>query len=180
MSETIRVTREPDFFPLSAGLRLDYQLTSTEFAGTESVRVVIESVDAFRDDARARVLLTRSRGGTESQVRYAVRRGRREIVSEGGVLGLARREFPLPALVGKTWVEEPDRHEIASREASIAVPAGNFKNCLRVNVFLAGGDAGSAIRYYAPGVGYVYEEYSGEAWGARVQLIAFEFPRPAR
>ncbi len=66
--------------------------------------------------------------------------------------------------------------EIASLDSEIKVPAGDYIRCLRVNTLLAGGDGGSALRYYAPGVGYVHEEYSSETSGSRVSLTSFHLP----
>lgn len=179
MDETVRITREPEYLPLIEGLTLSYHHSSTEFSGVETVEVRIDSVAAFRDDARAKAVMTRIRMGQVRSSEFEIRRSRKEVSSGDGVLGLARREFVLPALPGKEWIEEPDRHVIHSLDATIQVPAGRFTRCLRINTFLAGGDGGSAIRYYAPGVGYVYEEYSGETRGSRVSLAAFQFKKPS-
>lgn len=176
--ETVKITREPDYFPLMAGYRLVYHHTSTEFEGIETVVIVLGEVKGFKEEATTSAALKRTRMGKVQEARYEIRRTRGGVWSGGGVLGLARLEFPRPPLPGKTWTEPPDRHEIASLEATIEVPAGKFHRCLRVNTFLAGGDGGSAIRYYAPGVGYAYEEYSDENWGSRVKLVSFETPGP--
>ncbi|MEI7530193.1 MAG: hypothetical protein WCK76_14745, partial [Elusimicrobiota bacterium] len=37
---------------------------------------------------------------------------------------------------------------------------------------LAAGDAGKSVRYYAPGVGYILEEYSGEDKTCELELLA--------
>ena len=181
MPDTVKLNLDPDYFPLMEGYKLKYHHTSTEFEGTETVEVVLTNLRAFRDDAQATAVLTRMRaGGAGAQETYAIRKTARQVSSEGGVLRLRRLEFPLPLVPGKKWTEEPNLNEIASIEASIEVPAGKFWRCLRVNTLLAGGDGGSAIRYYAPGIGYVYEEYSSETWGSRVSLVGFEVPPPRR
>ena len=176
--DTIRIRRDPDWFPLLEGLRLTYHHTSTEFEEVETAEILFTDIRAFRDDCLAKAVLTRTRMGGSVTKEYEVRKSAREVFSASGVLGCARLEYPLPALPGKEWDTSPDRHRIASIDETIAVPAGKFRGCLRVNTYLAGGDAGSAIRYYAPGVGYVYEEVSGETAGARVCLVSIQLPKP--
>ena len=177
MTDTVRLNLDPDYFPLLEGFKLRYEHTSTEFEGVETVETVYGEVKAFRDDAECLVTLTRSRGGARPTLEtYRVVRDAKRLYAEGGVLRIPRVEFVRPPVAGKSWVEAPNRHVIAASDARIEVPAGRFGRCLRVNTFLAGGDGGSAIRYYAPGLGYVYEEYSDEAWGSRVKLLGFEPP----
>ncbi|MCX5789492.1 MAG: hypothetical protein NTX64_13460 [Elusimicrobia bacterium] len=177
VGDTIKLNLDPDYFPLMEGYKLTYRHTSTEFEGTETVEIVLTDLRAFRDDAQATAVLTRTRDGKPGQQEnYAVRKTARQVTAEGGVLKLRRMEFPLPLVPGKKWLEEPNVSEIAALDAPIEVPAGMFRRCLRVNTLLAGGDGGSTIRYYAPGIGYVYEEYSGEDWGSRVELVSFHVP----
>ncbi|MBI4422627.1 MAG: hypothetical protein HY554_02805 [Elusimicrobia bacterium] len=177
MTDTIKLNLDPDYFPLMEGYTLRYHHTSTEFEGTETVEIEFKDVEAFRNDAQATATLTRSRmGAPAKQEAYPVRKSAKQVTAAGGVLGFSRMEFPLPPVPGKKWTESPNAHEIAATDAAIEVPAGKFLRCLRVNTYIAGGDGGSAIRYYAPGVGYVYEEYSDENWGARVRLIGFATP----
>jgi len=178
--DTIRIRLDPDYFPLISGMKLIYNHTSTEFEGVESVEVLFQDVRAFRDDSTARVSLTRTRKGQPHAETYQVRKSAKEVSTENGPIGWGRREYPIPAVPGKEWIEEPDRHVVASLDEAVEVPAGKFMRCLRVNTFIAGGDGGSAIRYYAPGVGYVYEEYSSETSGSRVALASFQMPKFVR
>lgn len=177
MSDTVRLHLDPDWFPLMEGYKLTYHHTSTEFEGTEVVELELSDLRAFRNDAQAKVVLARTRmGGKPEREEYLIKKTVKHVSAEGGVLKLKRIEYPLPPVVGKRWVEEPDLSVVAALDASIEVPAGKFNRCLRVNTYLAGGDGGSALRYYAPGIGYVYEEYSSETWGSRVRLVKFEIP----
>ncbi|MFH1726287.1 MAG: hypothetical protein ABII00_16885 [Elusimicrobiota bacterium] len=177
MSDTAKTRLAPDYFPLRPGLKWTYRHTSTEFEGVETVEVVIDRVRTSGRETRARATLTRTRKGRlVKSLSYGIRKTPDEVFSEGGVLGLARKEFPLPAAMGSTWMEAPDRHVIASLDAAIDVPCGAYSGCLRVDTFMAEGDAGSATRYYAPGLGYVCEEYAGEAWSSRAQLESFSSP----
>lgn len=176
MPDTVKLHLDPDYFPLMEGYKLKYHHTSTEFDGIELVDIEIKDLRAFREDAHAIAVLTRSRQGNTATETYKIHKTVKKVSAEGGVLQFSRVEFPLPPVVGKRWTEAPNLHEIAALDASIDVPAGKFHRCLRVNTYIAGGDGGSAIRYYGPGVGYVYEEYSDETWGSRVRLVGFEVP----
>ena len=178
--DTLRIRQEPDYFPLLSGLKLTYNHTSTEFDVVELVEVVFQDVQAFRTDCLARAVISRTRMGQTKTETYSVKKSAKEVFSENGPIGWGRLEYLLPALPGKEWIEEPDKHVIASIDERIETPSGVYMKCLRVNSFLGGGDAGSAIRYYAPGVGYVYEEYSGESEGARIVLTSFQMPKIAR
>lgn len=165
-----------DYYPLIQGYLLRYQHTSTEFDGTETVEIVLTEVLTREKLTTATAVLSRRGGGRAGTETFRIRRTAGKLFSEGGVLGLARLEFPVPPRPGARWTMPPDLHEVAALDCVIEVPAGKFRDCLRVNVLLAGGDGGSAIRYYAPGVGYVYEEYADENWGARIRLISYEKP----
>ncbi|MBI5242743.1 MAG: hypothetical protein HY922_03540 [Elusimicrobia bacterium] len=178
--DTVRIRMDPDFFPLISGMKLIYNHTSTEFEGVEVVELLFQDVRAFRTDGMARVQMTRTRKGQSKVENYNVRKTAKEVITENGPIGWGRKEYPIPAVPGKEWIEDPDRHVVASLEEAVQVPAGKFQRCLRVNTFIAGGDGGSAIRYYAPGVGYVYEEYSSETSGSRVSLTQFQMPKFVR
>ncbi len=161
---------EPDYFPLQRGYRLRYAHTSTRFEGLETVNIEFTDIQELRQGAQALAVLTRSRLGQNSSQSYLVLRESSRVLAEGGVLGMPRLEFERPPAVGRVWRQADGVHTIASLDASIEVPAGKFARCLRVNTLLA--DGGTAIRYYAPGVGYVYEEYSEKKDGSRVALVA--------
>jgi hypothetical protein len=174
VSDTVQLRRDPEWFPFLTGLSWTYHHTSTAFEGVETVRIELLEILHGPDGETARAALWRSRmGATPSRIDYSIHKTGKELRAENGVLGASRREFSLPASVGTRWSEPPDDFKIASIDETIQVPAGRFTGCLRVNAFLAGGDAGSSIRYYAPNLGYVYEEYSGETRGARVSLVSF-------
>ena len=180
MGDTIKIGFDPDYFPLIEGYGLRYHHTSTEFQDVQEVLLKFTDIRAFREDAVATVLMSRTRMGQTTQYTYKVRRNVKQVVAEGGILGFARIEYLRPPVPGKRWTEEPNMHEVAALDAAMEVPAGKFFRCMRINTFIAGGDGGSAIRYYAPGIGYIYEEWSDENWGARVSLIAVEPPEPKR
>ncbi len=174
MPDTVRLQLDPDYFPLMEGYTLVYHHTSTDFEGTEIVEIEYSDVRAFRDDAQATAALTRRQMGQPARETFKVRKSAREVLAEGGVLRRARMEFPLPPVPGKRWTEGSEAHEIAALDATVSVPAGSFMRCLRVNSRIEGG--GSALRYYAPGIGYAYEEATHGERGSRVRLVSFSVP----
>jgi len=48
-------------------------------------------------------------------------------------------------------------------DAVTTVPAGTFRDCLKVSYLIAGGDAGYGERYYAPSIGFVREVCADES-----------------
>jgi len=54
------------------------------------------------------------------------------------------------------------------------VPAGAYNGCLKITTRLSGGDAGSAERYYAPGVGLVYERINSEDRQETLKLTSYQ------
>lgn len=165
---------EADYFPLVENSRWTYRHRSSDFRGEETVEILIEKLEPAGKTLEAKVLLTRRRPGThERKIRYRIRRSAEGVFSGGGVLGMARQDFLYPLHRGRTWTEPPDRHVIAGLDAEIETPAGRFTGCLRVDVYLAGGDAGSAVRFYAPGVGCVHEGFSSESLSARIDLTDY-------
>ena len=174
MPDTVKLNLDPDYFPLMEGYKLVYHHTSTEFDGTEIVEIEFSDVRAFRDDAQALATLTRRQMGQPSRETYKVRKSAKQVLAEGGVLRRPRVEFLMPPVPGKRWIEGAEAQEIAAVDAAVEVPAGKFLRCLRVNTRIDGG--GSAIRYYAPGIGCAYEESSLGERGSRVRLVSFAVP----
>ncbi|MBI3550539.1 MAG: hypothetical protein HY078_15990 [Elusimicrobia bacterium] len=178
MSDTVRVHLSPDYFPLRSGRSLRYAHTSSEFEGVETVDLRVVTVSEVARSRVADIEMTRTRMGEVHTHTFRMVRSAKELRSEDGVLGHPRVEFPIPPVPGTSWIDEPDRHELVSLDETLSVPAGTFDRCLRVNTYLAAGDAGSAIRYYAPEVGYIYEDYAEETRGSRVKLISFSQGAP--
>lgn len=166
-----------DYFPLRSGTRWTYRHTSTEFHGVEECEIEILDVEDKDGERRARAQVSRKRAGKQQPMETIhFSRTPEGIFSDGGVLPMKRKEFPTPPVVGKTWYEDPNESKLTSLEESIETPAGRFDGCLRVDMHLAGGDAGTARRWYADGVGLVMEEFAAEAWGATVELIGMRRP----
>lgn len=162
-----------DYFPFQAGRVYEYLHTGSELAA--SVRAVLKLLSVSEIDGKtvARASLETDAGGANHAREFNIWRDARGVYSAGGVITGGRIEFPLPPAKGLKWDEHPMANEIASLLAEIKTPAGAFRNCLLITSLIAGGDAGCAERYYADGVGLVYEKYSGEERFDEVLLQSF-------
>ena len=160
-----------EYFPLKENTRYEYRLKSTEFEGAAKVFIDILKVvkKPAKTVAQARMIFElRDTHTTE----YIITRDAKWLTTADGVIVGGRREFPLPPKEGVKWSEYPDSNEIVSLSDKVSIKAGKFQKCMKVVNMLAGGDAGKSVRYYAPGVGYILEEYSGEDKTCELELMA--------
>ena len=160
-----------DYFPLKEKTRFEYKFTSTEFDGTARVFIDILSVKkkAAKIVAEARMIFELRDSHT---TQYLITRDAKWLTTADGVIIGGRREFPLPPKEGAKWDEYPDSSEVISLSDKVSIKAGKFANCMKVVTMLGGGDAGKSVRYYAPGVGYILEEYNGEDKTCELELVA--------
>lgn len=160
-----------DYFPLKDQTRFEYKFTSTEFEGTARVFIDILEVKkkAAKLVAQARMIFELRDSHTTE---YTITRDAKWLTTADGVIVGGRREFPLPPKEGAKWDESPDASEIVSLSDKVSIKAGKFANCMKIVTMLAGGDGGKSVRYYAPGVGYILEEYSGEDKTCELELVA--------
>lgn len=143
----------PDYFPLAAGLFWVYRTESPR--GRRTVREEIVSAVQEGPALRARgrcVVAGRAEGREFSVVKDA-----------SGVRVDAVLELPEPPALGASWEAAGDSCRIAALDGVVEAPGGRFTACLRVAYLIAGGDAGSGERFYAPGVGLVREVRGDEA-----------------
>jgi hypothetical protein len=160
-----------DYFPLKDQTRFEYKFTSTEFEGTARVFIDILEVKkkAAKLVASARMIFELRDSHTTE---YTITRDAKWLTTADGVIVGGRREFPLPPKEGAKWDESPDASEVISLSDKVSIKAGKFANCMKIVTMLAGGDAGKSVRYYAPGVGYILEEYSGEDKTCELELVS--------
>jgi hypothetical protein len=160
-----------DYFPLKEQTRYEYKFNSTEFEGTAKVYIDILSVSkkAAKTVAQARMIFELRDSHTTN---YTITRDAKWLTTADGVMIGGRREFPFPVKEGAKWDEYPDSSEVVSLSDKVSIKAGKFANCMKVVSLLAGGDAGKSVRYYAPGVGYILEDYSGEDKTCELELVA--------
>lgn len=146
----------PDYHPIEPGLRLEYELRRAQ--GVE--RLVLEYLDGGR--------LRRTWSGPDGAEASVERVERRE----DGVYHAGELVLPLPPALGRRWELPPRSCWVAALDAAVETPAGRFEGCARVAYLIAGGDAGSGERLYAPGVGLVYEACREEADPYETRLLS--------
>ncbi|HEX4048452.1 MAG TPA: hypothetical protein VH309_11485 [Elusimicrobiota bacterium] len=153
---------EPDFLPLSPGLRLEYEVRRA--GGTR--RLVVSHEAAAGGAVLVRRTWAAPDGSSETETTRAERRA-------GGVYFDGELVLPLPARPGAEWSHPPRAYRLEALEAEAETPAGRFPGCLRVSYLIAAGDGGCGERLYAPGVGLARELCGDEADPFEVLLTAF-------
>lgn len=160
-----------DYFPLKTNTRLEYRYKSTEFEGIAKVYIDIISVSKKPGKTVAKAKMTFELRDTH-ETEYKIIKDKKWVITGDGIIIGGRKEFPLPPKKGIKWSEYPDLNEIVSMTDKVSVKAGKFKNCMKIVSMLAGGDTGKSVRYYAPGVGYILEEYSAEDKTCETELVS--------
>ena len=160
-----------DYFPLKENTRYEYKFKSTEFSGVARVFIDILKVKKKPGKTVAQSRMTfelRDSHITD----YTITRDARWLTTADGVLVGGRKEFPALLKEGFKWDEYPDSSEVVSLSDKVSIKAGRFVKCLKIVTRLSGGDAGKSVRYYAPGVGYILEEYTAEDKTCELELLA--------
>ncbi len=160
-----------DYFPLKENTRFEYKFTSTEFEGTAKICIDIVSVKkkAGKLVAQAKMIFELRDSHTTE---YIITRDAKWLTTADGVITGGRREFPLPVKEDAKWSEDPDISEIVSLSDKVSIKAGKFAKCMKIVTMLAGGDGGKSVRYYAPGTGYILEEYTSQDKTCELELIS--------
>ncbi|HCC48948.1 MAG TPA: hypothetical protein DEQ38_12650 [Elusimicrobia bacterium] len=165
-------TPAEQYLPLSKRAVLEYEYTSSEFTAPKTIRLEYLSYsDKDKTAMINMIIFNKTRPKVSNFVVIAGENGVRS--SDSPVYG-ARLEFPLPLTYNSVWNEGPDRSRVAALNAKVTVPAGAYTGCLKITTRLSGGDAGSAERYYAPGVGLVYEQINSEDRQETVKLVSYQ------
>jgi len=160
-----------DYFPLKEKTRFEYKFTSTEFEGAAKIFIDILEVKkkAGKLVAQARMVFELRDSHTTL---YTITRDAKWLTTTDGVITGGRREFPFPVKEDAKWEEPPDSSEVVSLSDKVSIKAGKFAKCMKIVTMLASGDAGKSVRYYAPGVGHILEEYNGEDKTCELELVA--------
>ena len=160
-----------DYFPLKERTRYEYEFKSSEFDGVAKVYIDILKVKKKGNTttafARMRFVLR-----DENITEFKIKKDLKWVITTDGIVIGGRKEFPLPPKEGSRWNEYSDYNEIVSMTDKVSIKAGRFENCLKVVTRIAGGDAGVGIRYYAPNVGYILEDYKAEDRISYVELVS--------
>lgn len=161
-----------NYFPIQKNIKLEYEYTSSEFLGEK--RVIIEISDYSEKDNSAKVKMIIFKDNRYESTDYNVYVTESGITATDSLFGGKRTEIAFPVVQGKTWTEGRNKNRISSVNAKITVPAGELSNCIKITTKIGGGDAGSSVRYYTPGVGLVYEEVQGEDMQETIKLISWQ------
>lgn len=165
-------TPADQYLPISRRAVLEYEYTSSEFTAPKTIRVEYLSYsEKDRTAAVNMIIFNKSKPRVVNFVITADAQGVR--ASDSPIYG-PRLEFPLPLTYNSVWNEGADRHRVAALNAKVTVPAGAYNGCLKITTRLSGGDAGSAERYYAPGVGLVYEKINSEDRQETLKLVSYQ------
>jgi len=160
-----------DYFPLKEKTRYEYSYNSSEFEGEAKIYIDILKVSKKGDKTTAEAKMTFILRDT-NETNYKITKDKKWVITTDGIVIGGRKEFPIPPKEGIKWDESPDSNEIVSLTDKLSIKAGKFSNCMKVLTKIAAGDAGSAVRYYAPGVGYVFEDYYAEDKICKVELVS--------
>lgn len=145
-----------DYFPLAVGRVLEYEAENA--SGLGAVKIEIISIEMKGDKMTAQCRRTTKWGNEpENIAKFVVVKDAKEVRSDTGT------EFVFPLKLGKKWNRHPNAYVIEALDAEVETPAGRFRDCLKVVYLIAGGDAGSGERNYAPGVGLVKVVHEDEA-----------------
>ena len=165
-------TPAADYLPLKQRAVFEYEYTSSEFTGSKVIRV--EYMSYSEADRTAQVNMVIFNRTKPRVVNYVMTSDASGVRSSDSPLYGPRLEIPFPLQYNSVWNEGPDRSRVAALNAKITVPAGTYNGCLKVLTRLSDGDAGAAVRYYAPGVGLVYEQINSEEKQETISLTSYE------
>ncbi|MDX6770988.1 MAG: hypothetical protein SF051_15755 [Elusimicrobiota bacterium] len=153
----------PDYHPIEAGRRLEYELRRAGGVWT----LVVDCLEATRQGDRVAGKLRRTWRGPDGEQTSTETVERRP----DGVYHAGRLVLPHPPVRGRSWDHPPRQYRLEGLDGAVEVPAGAYKGCARVSYLIAGGDAGSGERLYAPGVGLVHEACREEADPYETRLL---------
>jgi hypothetical protein len=165
-------TPAEQYLPIHKQAVLEYEYTSSEFVAPKVIRLEYMSYsDADKSASVNMIIFNKSKPRVSNFVITAAGDGIR--ASDSPVYG-PRIEIPVPLVYNYSWNEGPDRNRVAGLNSTISVPAGIYHGCLKITTRLSGGDAGSAVRYYAPGIGLIYEKIISEERQEVITLTSYQ------
>lgn len=161
-----------EFFPMRKNRIYEYEHTSSEFLGTR--KLTIEYLDYSEKEGFLTARLTAHNRTTPWVEDYSVQFKSDGLHSTSSPLGGPRVEIPLPLYQNRSWTEGQLYNRVTSLKYRTTVPAGTFEGCVKILSKIGGGDAGSAYRVYAPGVGLVEEALSAEDRQDHIRLVSIK------
>lgn len=166
------ITLRSDYFPIEKRAAYVYEYTSTEFDGVKTVKVELLNYSEKNNLSKfKKTVIYNNNSSDEVYEVYITADG---VYSTNGPLSDSRMEFPIPTVVGAVWNRDRSSNTVSSLTARIKLPAGSFSNCLKITTKIADGDAGISKRYYAPGIGLVYEQIMAEDSEHTLKLVSYQ------
>ena len=165
-------TPAADYLPLNKRVVYEYEYTSSEFLGAKVIRVEFMGYSETEKSASVNMIIFNKNKPKVSN--FVIAAGPSGIRSSDSPIYGPRLELPFPLAYSQTWNEGSDRNRVAALNARITVPGGLYNGCLKITTRLNGGEAGTAERYYAPGVGLVYEQIISEDRQDTIKLTAYQ------
>jgi len=150
-------TPADQYLPISRRAVLEYEYTSSEFTDPKTIR--LEYLSYSEKDKTAAVNMIIFNKTRPRVINFVVAAQTDGIRSSDSPLYGPRMEVPFPLTYNMVWNEGADRNRVAALNATTR---------------LSGGDAGSAERYYAPGVGLVYEKINSEDRQETLRLTSYQ------
>ncbi len=161
-----------EFFPMLKNRIYEYEYTSSEFLGSR--KLTIEYLDYSEKEGFLTARLTAYNRTTPWVEDYSLRFKGDGLYATSSPLGGPRLEMPLPLYQNRSWTEGAYYNRVTSLKHKTTVPAGTFEGCVKILSKIGGGDAGSAYRVYAPGVGLVEEALSAEDRQDHIRLVSIK------
>ncbi|WP_242334588.1 hypothetical protein [Anaeromyxobacter sp. SG66] len=152
---------DAEFLPMKAGARYEYQGKMGKFT--------VEVLTATEDEARTREVQKTGNSVIGDLVGDALyRQGNDGVTAFRAITSpLGRNEkmeavLRFPLKVGSKWKDDENVvYKVGARGVTVKVPAGEFKNCVRIDIYYRGKKM-DASRWYAPGVGLVKDGMRGD------------------
>jgi hypothetical protein len=161
-----------DYAPLAKGLTLFYALVDHD-APEPRVRRLIWTVEEAGEASGARVARVSLRWDERPKILAEVRASAEGVWTDGAL------DLKLPPVENDEWRAEGDAHPLRRVLSLGSTGRGlerDYHGCLEVG--LTNEDTDSGRRWYAPGVGLVREDWTGESRNSTLALIRFSAPRP--
>ncbi|MDD4004486.1 MAG: hypothetical protein PHW69_04700 [Elusimicrobiaceae bacterium] len=160
------------FFPIKGHVSMVYEYTTSDQDKSEIVEVVFDAVNHNSGEVAVSARVSRPSDSTSVPTSFLAKRTALGVFSYDFIRRSNRMEFPSDLQPGAEWNSNVGIERIETLRGWVVVPAGKFTSCLKVVTRIGGGDLGTAVRYYAPGAGLVFEEIRAEDVQSQLRLVS--------
>lgn len=159
------------YFPIQERVTMVYEFTTSDQEGSELFEISFDQVNQSASETLALAKVHRL-ASKDTPTSFFTKRNGKGVFSYDFIQGSDRMEFPAMVFRGATWNSNVGIELVETLRGWVDVPAGKFTKCLKIVTQIGGGDQGTAVRYYAPGVGLVYEEVRAEDVQSQLRLVS--------